>query len=102
MKVLILSVLLSFCCSSAHAKVIQIYFLCDTKEGAMQMVKNIFIGHRMLAPGCKNIEDLQYSVVELMGDLEAVMWQNKVAYVGYVQNDFLRGWSAGPMDLVVN
>jgi len=68
---------------------IQIHFVCDTNEGAKKMVKSIFIGHRMLAVGCRNVEVLQYSIVELIGPLEPVHWQNRVAHVGYVKNEFL-------------
>ena len=83
-------------------EVIQVHFVCDTKDAAKQMVKHIFIGHRILVPGCRDIEDLQYSVVEQVGDLEPVQWQNRVAYVGYVQNDFIRGYSAGQLEYLVN
>ena len=102
MSILICAALVALLCSPAMGEQIQVHFVCDTKEAARQMVKNIFVGHRMLAVGCRDIEDLQYSVVEQVGKLEPVQWRNRVAYVGYVRNDFIRGYSAGQLEYLVN
>ncbi|MDE0346248.1 MAG: hypothetical protein OXI66_10795 [Boseongicola sp.] len=105
MRKLMGAALVVLLCSQAWSeenKILQVHFVCDTKDAAKQMVKNIFIGHRMRAVGCQDIEDLQHSIVELVGDLEPVQWQNKVAYIGYVQNDFIRGYSAGQLEYLVN
>lgn len=82
--------------------VIQVHFVCDTREGAKQMAINVFAGHGMRAVGCQDIEDLQWSVVKLIGPLEPVHWNTQVVYVGRVENSFVRGYSAGHVDMLTN
>ena len=102
MRKFVIAALVALHCSPAWSEQIQVHFVCDTKEAAKQMVKNVFAGHRMRAVGCRDIEDLQYSIVELVGELEPVQCQNRVAYVGYVRNEFIRGYSAGQLEYLVN
>ena len=53
------------------------------------MVRNLFIGLRLFAAGCRNVEDFEYFIVELVDDVEPVQWWNRAAYVGYVHNGFI-------------
>lgn len=101
LKVLVTALVVCLC-SPAWSEQIQVHFVCATKDAAKQMVESIFVGHRMLAVGCRDIEDLQYSIVEQIGDLEPVQWQNRIAYVGYVRNDFISGYSAGQLEYLLN
>ena len=84
---------------------IQVHFVCDTREGAREMALNVFKGNEMLPVGCRLVEDLQFSVVHLMGplsSLEPVFWQNKVVYIGRVRSEFTSGYSAGKMEMLIN
>ena len=82
--------------------VIQVHFVCDTREGARQMALNVFAGHGMRAVGCQDIEDLQKSIVKLSGPLEPVHWNTQTVYVGRVENEFVRGYSAGYVEMLTN
>ena len=82
--------------------VIQVHFVCDSREGAKQMAINVFAGHGMRAVGCQDIEDLPRSVVKLIGPLTPVHWNTQVVYVGRVENEFVCGYSAGHVDMLTN
>ena len=74
-------------------------------RAARKTALNVFAGHGTRVVGCRNVEGMQHSVVNLMGPASSFMpvhLQNQTVYVGRVESEFIKGYSAGHFEMLMN
>ena len=99
MKLFPLIFFLIFAMPTMAQEDVYVYFVCDTKEKAYEVV----IDQRPLdnlPDGCRRIMDRGTSKVMIIEVLDGIeMMDHMRIFIGEVANDYIHGYSAGPLEL---